>query len=357
MTEDQLRQMLVGKPLFLRGGYLDNTLTFSENGDLLTGSARGSYTLCGVEIERVRLTTHKVELTGSRYGLHFLGALASEDASKAVDRVNITPQKKELKITIDRELTETPKTMQKALNFKLWPGWLEKEPASKPAGAGKPKPPAAAAPARTEGAETSGQPGGHGDESADPRSVTTTLSPAHATHVLEGALSRIFAPGIDAELIAAMPEFWKLYYQAAAAKTDYRPGDPSVLRQNRVDRKARLVASFQPQSDEYAQANAVAGTAMYHAVIGADGKAAEIAVGRPIGFGLDENAVAAIRKASFEPAMKDGKPVPVLLDLVVEFRIYSNRTAVAEKPGSAEQPEAAQPVAPSLPGPYSVQHP
>ena len=47
--------------------------------------------------------------------------------------------------------------------------------------------------------------------------------------------------------------------------------------------------------------------------------------------------------------MKDGKPVPVMLDLVVEFRIYSKRTAVADK--SSEQPAG-----PSLPGPFSVQH-
>jgi hypothetical protein len=88
-------------------------------------------------------------------------------------------------------------------------------------------------------------------------------------------------------------------------------------------------------------------------VIGADGKPGEIAVARPIGFGLDESAVDTIRKASFEPAIKDSKPVPVLLDLVVEFRIYSNRTAVTANP-AAQQPAAPSP---SLPGPYSVQRP
>ena len=67
-----------------------------------------------------------------------------------------------------------------------------------------------------------------------------------------------------------------------------------------------------------------------------------------------EAAVAAIRKASFEPAIKDGKPVPVMLDLVVQFRIYSHRTdARAAEPDKAE---ADKPAASSLPGPYSVQH-
>ena len=58
------------------------------------------------------------------------------------------------------------------------------------------------------------------------------------------------------------------------------------------------------------------------------------------------------RKAKFSPAIKDGKPVPVLLDLVVQFRIYSKRTAVTGTPEEADKPAA-----PVLPGPYSVQHP
>jgi len=95
----------------------------------------------------------------------------------------------------------------------------------------------------------------------------------------------------------------------------------------------------------------VAGMALYHAVVGADGKAAEIAVARPIGFGLDENAVAAIRKASFQPAVKDGKTVPVLLDLVVQFRIFDKRTAAPSAPEPADKPAET-----ILPGPYSVQH-
>jgi TonB family protein len=176
--------------------------------------------------------------------------------------------------------------------------------------------------------------------------------------MLKDALDLIFAQGFDERLMASMPDFWKLYYQAAAAKTDYRPKDPAVLRQNTVDQKASMTSTFEPESNEYAQANGVAGMALYHTVIGADGKPGEIAVGRPIGFGLDENAVEAIRKASFQPAIKDGKPVPVLLDLVVQFRIYSKRTAVTRQPETEAKPEAAtKPAAPALPGPYSVQHP
>jgi len=79
---------------------------------------------------------------------------------------------------------------------------------------------------------------------------------------------------------------------------------------------------------------------------------------RPIGFGLDENAVAAIEKSTFAPAVKDGKPVSSVIDVAMNFRIYSKRTAT----GALESAEATEPVSgaspvtgkPPMPGLYSA---
>lgn len=330
MTEEELKRMLVSKPMLLRGGYLSDSLKFNLHGQLIGESAPAPFTLCGVEIDRVRLTRHKVILVGARYGLHFLGALAYEDSPNAVDRVKITPKKKSLKITIERELVVKPKK-KKAKE-------VETEHSKSAAGI---------EPASAENATAVQE-----KQPVDSRDAKTTTSPAHSAMVLKEALDAVFANSIDKRMIAAMPDFWKLYYQAAAAKTDYRPADPAVMRQNMVDQKARLITKFEPASNQFAQDHSVAGMALYHVVIEANGKPGEIAVTRPIGFGLDENAVAAIRRAKFEPAIKDGKPVPVLLVLVVQFRIYSNRTAVV-RPASASD-NSAEPV---LPGPYSNQAP
>ena len=341
--------MLLGKTLFLREGYQDNSLKFDERGRLIGHSPQGSYTLSAIEITKLHLTKHKVELTGIRYGLHFVGQLAYEFSSTAFDRVRITPKKKTVTITVDREIVVKPKK--------------QKEPR---AGRGKGKNAGHAAPAAPP-AQSAAEPAElseadqlkasiaaapEAERPGDEKSVTTTTSPAHATKVLKEALDKIFAQGLDERMIATMPDFWRLYYEAAAAKSSYRPKDPAILRQNTVDQKALLLTKFEPDSNEFAQTHGVAGMALFHAVIGADGKVQEIAVGRPIGFGLDENAVAAIRKASFQPAIKEGKTVPVLLDLVVQFRIFAKRTAVANPPQPADKP--AEPV---LPGPYSVQHP
>jgi TonB family protein len=306
ITEDQLKQLLVGKSLYLREGYLDDSLSFNQRGVLISHSSKGSYTLSGIQINKVRMAKRKVVLEGTRYGLHFLGEMPYEDPAKAVDRVRITPRKKVVRITIERQAVVKTKKVK---------------------GKGAPQ------------------------TAAFLKGETATTSPAHSAAALREALDRIFAQGLDARMMADMPDCWKLYYEAAAAKSDYRPADPAVLRQASVDVKARLLTKFEPPSNQFAQDNGVAGMSLYHVVVGADGKPGEIAVGRPIGFGLDENAVEAIRKASFEPAKKDGKPVPVFLNLVVQFRLFSKRTAVAAAQPTTDQGTAA----PTLPGPYSVQ--
>ncbi len=348
ITEEQLRQMLVGKPLYLRGGYLDNTLNFDEHGKLDGHSPQGSYALSAIQIDHVRLTKRKVELDGARYGLRFLGQLAYEDPSTALDRVRITPKKKEVKITIDREQVVLPKKKKEPKPEK--PA-KEKKGNSAAAASAKPVSPAATPdPAQqVSAAKADSATILEANPSAEAASTGLTVTPAHATRVLKDALDQIFAQGLDERMMAAMPDFWRLYYEAVAAKSDYRPKDPSIYRQNTVDQKAVLLTKFEPDSNEFAQAAGVADMSQYHVVVKADGTVGEVAVSRPIGFGLDENAVAAIRNARFQPAIKDGKPVAVMLNLDVPFRIFSKRTNVHSAPEAADKPAE-----PQLPGPYSL---
>ena len=367
VTEDELKQALVGKQLFLRGGYLGDSINFNEHGLPVGHPAIGSYALSGVEIEKIRITKHKVELEGARYALHFLGALPYEDPSKAVDRVKITPKKKVLKITIDREqLVKEKKPKEDKKSGKApkpskggeSPAQLAKEEVASsetdvatPTAAPAPSAQTQSAPAQTAPAQATPEQAAAPeveDKPADQASVTSTTSPMHAARMLREALDHIFAPGLDDKVKAQMPPFWQLYYQAQAAGVDYRPRDPSVLRSSAVDSQAKVLSSIAPDSNEFAQASGIAGRALYRAVIGSDGRPGEIAVVRPIGFGLDEKAVEAIRKATFQPALKAGQPVAETLDLAVLFRIYSKRTSVA---ASAD----GKPAEPIKPGPYTVQ--
>jgi TonB family protein len=45
-------------------------------------------------------------------------------------------------------------------------------------------------------------------------------------------------------------------------------------------------------------------------------------VQRSLGMGLDEKAIEAVRQWRFEPAKKDGQPVPVMINVEVNFRLY-----------------------------------
>lgn len=310
--------MLLGKHLYLRGDYLGDSLSFNVHGALIDYSPQGSYTLCGVVITKVHLSKHKLRLEGIRYGLHFLGAMPSQGATRAVDWVRIMPKKKHLKISIDRERVVKPKKIKHKRS-----AHTNKQPLPVPS------PPTAS--------------------QAESHDAVTT-SPAHAAMVLRQAIHNVFAQDIDARMIAAMPRYWRLYYQAAAAHRDFLPTNPAVQSQDSVDRKAKLLTIADPGSNEYAQTGGVAGMALYHVIVGPNGRAQEIAIARPIGFGLDANAVSVIRKAKFQPALKNDKPVPVLLNLVVEFRIYSKLTSKPAPPSAANK--SAQP---SLPGPYSVE--
>ncbi len=101
--ESELRTLLVGKPLFLRGCYLFNDLRFNERGGLYDSSPRGSFTLSGIQIESLRLTRKELILEGDRYGYRFLGALPGNNPTDDMERIKITPKKKILRIRIERE--------------------------------------------------------------------------------------------------------------------------------------------------------------------------------------------------------------------------------------------------------------
>jgi len=65
------------------------------------------------------------------------------------------------------------------------------------------------------------------------------------------------------------------------------------------------------------------GVCLISMIVDANGMPQNPRVVRPLGMGLDEKALEAVRKYRFKPAMKDGKtPVPVMITVEVNFRLY-----------------------------------
>ncbi len=57
-------------------------------------------------------------------------------------------------------------------------------------------------------------------------------------------------------------------------------------------------------------------------VVDANGRPQSVRVPRPIGMGLDEKAVEAVRQYRFKAATKNGQAVPVLMNIAVNFQIF-----------------------------------
>jgi len=76
-----------------------------------------------------------------------------------------------------------------------------------------------------------------------------------------------------------------------------------------------------PDYTESAREAKLQGMCVLKLIVGADGKPREIRVTRPLGMGLDEKAIAAVSQWTFEPATKDGTPVPVLISVQVIFKL------------------------------------
>lgn len=77
-----------------------------------------------------------------------------------------------------------------------------------------------------------------------------------------------------------------------------------------------------PEYSEEARKAKYQGTCVLWLVVGPDGRPRDIKVARTLGLGLDEKAIEAVKTWKFEPALKDGKPVAVQINVEVSFRLY-----------------------------------
>ena len=84
------------------------------------------------------------------------------------------------------------------------------------------------------------------------------------------------------------------------------------------------VAIFEPEaefSDEARRAK-FQGVVVVYLIVDAQGNPQNVKVSQSLGMGLDEKAIEAVRKYKFKPAMYHGKPVPVPINIEVNFRLY-----------------------------------
>jgi TonB family protein len=88
------------------------------------------------------------------------------------------------------------------------------------------------------------------------------------------------------------------------------------------DRKPMVLVQTLPQYTESGRRQKISGIINLRVEFLADGTVGKVQVLNQLGAGLDENAVAAARKAVFLPAVKDGKFISFAMQVQMSFNVY-----------------------------------
>jgi TonB family protein len=84
----------------------------------------------------------------------------------------------------------------------------------------------------------------------------------------------------------------------------------------------QVLSAPDPPYSEVARQAKVQGTTLLQVVLNDRGEPTTIRIARPIGAGLDDRAVEAVKAWRFKPATRNGNPVAVQIDVEVNFRLY-----------------------------------
>jgi TonB family protein len=167
--------------------------------------------------------------------------------------------------------------------------------------------------------------------------ITIDRDPSHDPdgNTVRRALATVFV-GPQESLAAVVPKYWQWVFENMDAKgvlADLPAGvrnrecpevpsldNPCVVR-DKIN-APRAIKSPDSDYDEIARSLKLAGELRLSLVVDESGKPQRILITRPLGAGMDERAVDAVRHWAFEPATRDGKPVPVALSVDISFRLY-----------------------------------
>ena len=159
-------------------------------------------------------------------------------------------------------------------------------------------------------------------------------------------LGNVFAL-TDEDVVKSSPRFWQNYLSAQLLHTHLTDEDTDSAREKpkgltlvdidpdgglkpgktRVEMRDGVIRPHprftpEPEYTEAARGQRYQGTLVLSMVIDTAGKVRAPTILRPLGMGLDENAVSKILTWRFNPATVDGKPVAVLLNVEVAFNLY-----------------------------------
>jgi TonB family protein len=276
LIEDHLVTAYKGKQLMVQGCYCGNELKFDSKGVLVDGGQPGSWTICrDVRIDDVQISNDKLQVTGKRVYLFYD---SEKKAFRDVDEIQDHASK------AYKKLIETQQVK-----------------------------------------------------------IEVSLSSRADQSGADAALNEIFWPG-DFKFSQAAPEIWKSFFPGESDPSSSKkcvgppPSAPNTKKAIQVIKNEepgsnsrdyggatppKLIYAPDPEFTDWARKASYQGVAVLKVVVGTDGRVHSIQITRPLGMGLDEKAVDAIKLWRFEPAHKrDGTPVDVYAAIEVNFRLY-----------------------------------
>jgi len=114
----------------------------------------------------------------------------------------------------------------------------------------------------------------------------------------------------------------------------------AVRARHSMNQPAEVVYAPPPEYTISAWQAEVEGIVGLSVLVGVDGRAYEVKVQTPLGWGLDERTVLAVQKWRFAPALKDGKPIPSRMDIDVPLRLTCFSTGSIRSRTCAPSPTA-----------------
>ena len=84
----------------------------------------------------------------------------------------------------------------------------------------------------------------------------------------------------------------------------------------------QVIYSPEPNFSDEARKAKMQGVVQLLVVVGKDGRTYDIRVAQSLGMGLDEQAIAAVRKWRFRAATLNGQPVATQVAIQVDFHLY-----------------------------------
>jgi TonB family protein len=100
------------------------------------------------------------------------------------------------------------------------------------------------------------------------------------------------------------------------------PDSRHVYRLPEVTQRAKVISKPEPQYTEAARKNQVTGSVVLSVVFSQSGEVISIRAVKTLPDGLTERAIAAARQIRFVPAVRNGQPVSVYMQLEYNFNLY-----------------------------------